>query len=249
MIGDALYIAARAPRPGFTKSRLGRIIGQVQAATLYAAFLRDLATRFAHAPFAVGWYVTPEDAWPELAPLVEQTDRRGAVIPQGPGDWTERQRALFAAAGSRGEARTVLIASDSPQLEVAVIIRAFEQLADHDLVFGPTIDGGYYLIGMRTGAQGAARRPWEVLSGVRMSTGTVLDELCTRADALGLSASLLPVTFDIDEVDDLDLLTPLALLRPDLSSTRSALLGLGLVSAETVAAHSAAHALPVGGRR
>src|SRR5688572_26357191 len=111
MIGDALYIAARAPRPGFTKSRLGRAIGQLQAATLYAAFLRDLATRFAHAPIPVGWYVTPGDAWPELAPLVEHTGMSGPVIPQGAGDWTERQAALFAGAAARGEARTVLIAS------------------------------------------------------------------------------------------------------------------------------------------
>lgn len=246
MIGDALYIAARAPRPGFTKSRLGRAIGQRQAATLYAAFLRDLATRFAQAPFPVGWYVTPEDAWPELAPLVEHTGRRGPVIPQGPGDWTERQRALFIGAAQRGETRTVLIASDSPQLELSVVSEAFEQLADRDLVLGPTTDGGYYLIGMRD----SARRPWDVLSGVRMSTGTVLDELLTSAEALGLSAGLLPATFDIDEVTDLDQLTPLAMRRPDLSSTRSALLGLGLVAAETVTAYREADARVVaGGRR
>ena len=245
MIGDALYIAARAPRPGFTKSRLGRAIGHRQATTLYAAFLRDLATRFTQVPFSVGWYVTPEDAWPELAPLVEQAGRRGAVIPQGPGDWTSRQRALFAGASQRGEQRTVLIASDSPHLEVDIVAEAFARLADHDLVLGPTTDGGYYLIGMQTGRTGAARQPWDVLDGVQMSTGTVLDDLRARAEGLGLEVGLLPETFDIDEVQDLDQLTPLALRRPDLSSTRSALLGLGLV-----ASHEATAArLAAGGRR
>ncbi|MBI2323280.1 MAG: hypothetical protein HYU88_14575, partial [Chloroflexi bacterium] len=67
---EVLYIAAKAPRVGFAKTRLGEAVGQAQAVALYAAFLRDLAARFADAPFPVGWYVTPPDAWSEIAPLV-----------------------------------------------------------------------------------------------------------------------------------------------------------------------------------
>src|SRR5215218_3241526 len=77
---DILYIAARAPRPGFAKSRLGRAIGQRQAVHLYAAFLRDLAARFARAPFTVGWYVTPADAWAELRPLIAPMGRTAPLL-------------------------------------------------------------------------------------------------------------------------------------------------------------------------
>jgi uncharacterized protein len=52
---DVLYVAARAPRPGFTKSRLGRAIGHERIATLYGTFVQDLAERLEAAPFAVGW--------------------------------------------------------------------------------------------------------------------------------------------------------------------------------------------------
>jgi uncharacterized protein len=230
---DALYIAARAPRPGFTKSRLGRAIGHVAAATLYAAFVRDLSARLSRAPVSVGWYITPDDAWPELEPLVPAdwtwNAPPGMVIVQPPGDWTERQCQLLATASVRGERRTILIASDSPQLGLDTIAEAFARLDRDDLVLGPTEDGGYYLVGVRSPADPDSVRPWEALAGVRMSTGTVLDEILSRAAGLGLRTSLLSPTFDVDEVADLERLIPLALRRDDLAATRAALQTLGLV--------------------
>lgn len=266
---DVLYIAARAPRPGFAKSRLGRVIGHEQAVMLYAAFLEDLARRFADAPFTVGWYITPVDAWPELASLVTVRGQHGPVITQPDGDWTERQRALFAGAAARGEQRTVLIASDSPHLGVDAVTAAFARLgqdgavsrdslpAGDDLVLGPTDDGGYYLIGMQTAGSPKTRaqapgtpaaeacRPWDVLSGVRMSTGTVLDELRVRANTLGLRTGLLPSTFDVDEYTDLDRLIPLALHQIDLLATRVALARLGLlIPTDDVAARPTPEPIP-----
>jgi uncharacterized protein len=245
-----LYVAARAPRPGFTKSRLGLAIGHERAAALYAAFVRDLAARLDGAPFAVGWYVTPDDAWPELAPLVPARWERGPVLVQPPGDWTERQRTLFATATARRERRTILIASDSPQLSLDLIVDAFERLDRDDLVLGPTDDGGYYLVGMRTPDAPAAAPPWEALTGVPMSTATVLDEILARAARLGLRVGLLPSTFDVDEAVDLARLIPLALRRADLAATRAALETLGLVPAPTAPAERAPLIpLPVGGTR
>jgi rSAM/selenodomain-associated transferase 1 len=211
-VSDVLYIAAKAPRPGLCKTRLAQTIGDDAALALYRAFLQDLATRFADAPFPVGWYVTPADGWPELARIVGPSDR---VVEQGEGDWTERQRWLFATAAARGESRVVLVASDSPQLPVAAVQQAFDALDRNELVFGPTHDGGYYLIGMRA--------LHDVLSGVRMSTGTVLDELIGRAEARGLSVGLVETLFDVDEAADLAQLARLAEAREDLPATRAAL--------------------------
>ncbi len=215
-----LYIAAKAPRPGFVKTRLGRALGQDAAASLYRAFLRDLGARFADAPFAVGWYVTPADAWPEVAPLVGSSGRRGRVVLQGDGDWTERQRALFAGAAARGEEPVILIASDSPQLGVEVVVDAFRLLDRHDLVLGPVHDGGYCLLGMRG---------WhDVLRGMPMSTDTVFRDIIARARSVGLSVGRIAPTFDIDEADDLRHLRPLLAKRADLAATRAALVRLGL---------------------
>ena len=142
---------------------------------------------------------------------------------QGEGDWTERQRQLFRDAAG-GEERVVLIASDSPQLTVGVVEDAFRKLDRHDLVFGPTYDGGYYLIGMR-GFH-------DVLSGIPMSTGTVLDDITRRAEQIGLSVGWVETTFDIDEVEDLEHLRRLAATRADLAATRTALEALGLYGVE-----------------
>jgi rSAM/selenodomain-associated transferase 1 len=224
---DALYIAAKAPRPGFAKTRLGRRIGHPAAIGLYRAFLRDLGARLASVPArcgcTLGWYITPPDAWGELAPLLTRggAGQPARILAQGEGDWTTRQDALFAGAAARGEARTILVASDSPQLTPDLIAAAFRQLNRHDLVFGPVHDGGYYLIGMRG---------WhDVLRGVPMSTGTVLQDLVARARSRGLSVGRVASLFDIDEAADLEHLRRLVATRPDLPATRAALLEFGLL--------------------
>jgi uncharacterized protein len=219
-VRDTLYIAAKAPREELTKTRLGRAIGHESAVILYKAFLTDLAARFADATFALGWYVTPPDAWEEIAPLAGWRGRAARVSIQTEGDWTERQRQLFREAAARGEQRTVLIASDSPHLAVGIVEEAFRELDRHDLVFGPTYDGGYYLIGMR-GFH-------DVLSGIPMSTGTVLDDIARRAEQIGASVGWVETTFDVDEIEDLEHLRRLVATRADLAATRSALDALGL---------------------
>ncbi|MDQ3066373.1 MAG: TIGR04282 family arsenosugar biosynthesis glycosyltransferase [Actinomycetota bacterium] len=200
--GTALYIAAKAPQPGQVKTRLARAIGDEAAASLYSAFLDDLAGRFPDA----SWFVTsPEDwaGWPR------------PTLAQPAGDWTERQSALFRGAPARGESRVVLIASDSPQLPAATVAEAFRLLETHDVVLGPVRDGGYYLIGMRG---------WhDVLAGVAMSTSSVLEEVVACARARGLSLALVEPTYDVDEVDDLALLGD---DHAEMPATRAALAAL-----------------------
>ena len=221
-MADRLYIIAKAPRVGLAKTRLGRAIGHEAAVALYKAFLRDLSARFADAPFECGWYLAPSDAWDDISPLVDWGEREVRVLFQREGDLTERQRELFRGACERGEERVVLIASDSPHLTVEVIEQAFRELDRHDLVFGPTYDGGYYLIGMR--GQG----PCEVLHDVPMSTDSVLDGVIAQAGRAGLSVGRVETTFDVDEVEDLEHLLQLVEHRTDLAATRAALETLGL---------------------
>ena len=220
-MSEALYIIAKAPRAGLAKTRLGRAIGDEAAIVLYKAFLRDLAARFAGAPFECGWYVTPPDAWDDLSPLVDWGGREVKIVLQEEGDLSERQRELFRGAAARGEEKVILIASDSPHLDVGVVQRAFRELGRHDLVFGPTYDGGYYLIGMRAFE--------DVFCGVPMSVGTELKDVVAVAELAGLSVGRVETTFDVDEVEDLEYLRRLVEHRPDLAATRAALEDLGLL--------------------
>ncbi len=218
---DALYIIAKAPRAGLAKTRLGTTIGHEAAVALYKAFLQDLAARFTDAPFRCGWYVTPPDAWADISPLVDWNGREVRLLFQREGDLTQRQRELFRGAADRGEERVVLIASDSPHLGVEVVEQAFRELDRCDLVFGPTYDGGYYLIGMR-GFK-------DVFRNAPMSTGAELDAIVAHAEEAGLSVGWVETTFDIDEAEDLEYLQKLALERDDLATTRKALASFGLL--------------------
>jgi rSAM/selenodomain-associated transferase 1 len=214
-----LYIAVKAPRPGLAKTRLAAAIGDEAALALYRAFLADLAARFCDGPVPLGWYVTPPDAWAEL-----HTICRGGVdvrvLDQGEGDWTARQRRLFAGMAGRGETRTVLTASDSPHMRAEWVADAFRQLERHDVVLGPVEDGGYYLIGMRA--------PHDVLAGIAMSTATVAEQIATRCRMSGLSLGLVETTFDVDEVGDLPRLAEELERRPDCPATRAAVASLAL---------------------
>jgi uncharacterized protein len=213
---DVLYVAAKAPVPGRVKTRLAQAIGENAATALYRAFLLDLAGRFPSA----SWYVTPLGDWKRSG-----IAQGRPCLEQPPGDWTERQRALFHGAPERDESRVVLIASDSPQLLEKTVAEAFALLDAHELVLGPVADGGYYLIGMRG---------WhDVLRGVAMSTGSVLDELLRAAQSLSLSATTLAPTYDVDEVADLELLAYDADARDDLAATRAVLDGLRVGSLVT----------------
>jgi uncharacterized protein len=226
-----LLIAARAPIPGFTKTRLGATIGMERAAALYAAFLVDLAARFTPSReddlgFDVGWAYTPAE--PDFASVLiglgctpPQASCR-FVAQHGEG-WDLRQANILRWGRDQGYERTVLIGSDSPQLPVAVVCDAFAALADHDVAMGRTRDGGYYLIGMR-GIH-------DVLTGVPMGTVTAAAALAQRTADLGLRLAALPESFDVDEERDLTHLR--AALTPDgkaAPATWKALCRLGLAT-------------------
>jgi uncharacterized protein len=202
---NLLLIAAREPKPGATKTRLGAAIGAERAARLYQAFLTDLAARFTPGLGTdlgcdLGWAFTPPecDFRQVLAMLDCPPPDDVRFVPQSGGDWGERQANLLRWGHDHGYERTVLIASDSPHLPRSTITNAFAALGDHNLVIGRVWDGGYYLIGV-SGFH-------DVLSGVPMSTARAADAVAARAQRLGLRVTEVPPTFDIDEAADLDLL-------------------------------------------
>ncbi|MGI8609571.1 MAG: TIGR04282 family arsenosugar biosynthesis glycosyltransferase [Candidatus Dormibacteria bacterium] len=221
MTSDCLYIAAKPPVPGQVKTRLARGIGAGASARLYAGFLEDLAADVRDSGVAAGWFIPP-GAWvpPSLGPHQLMTRRQVGR------SWSERQAGLFEARHRDGHPATVLIASDSPQLrmtEVGAQLREWRA----ELVLAPVHDGGYYLFGMRGNH--------DVLRGVEMSTADVSAEIARRAAELQLELHLLPVQFDVDEVEDLAPLAAAAAVLPHLRATRRALakIGAGAVLAVT----------------
>jgi hypothetical protein len=200
-----LLVAARMPVAGETKTRLGRAIGMDRAAALYRAFLADLARTLAAASAAAGfdlvWTHSPPDAdfRQAIAEIAGDAPERVRTLPQiDDEDWGRRQRALLRWGHDAGYARSVLIASDSPQIGAGVIDEAFGALEASDVALGRVHDGGYWLIGQRGFA--------EIFDDVPMSTASAADALVARASALGLRVAEVPGTFDVDVEADLELL-------------------------------------------
>jgi glycosyltransferase A (GT-A) superfamily protein (DUF2064 family) len=92
--------------------------------------------------------------------------------------------------------RTIAFNSDSPHLPNSVLEDAFETLAAHQLVVGPTHDGGYYLVGAK------ASHP-ALFAGDGMGTNSALERLLLRARTLELSVGFAAPFYDVDVADDL----------------------------------------------
>jgi glycosyltransferase A (GT-A) superfamily protein (DUF2064 family) len=114
---------------------------------------------------------------------------------------------VFAHFTARGKQRVVAFNSDSPHLPASILWSAFETLAEHDVVVGPTNDGGYYLVGAKD-AHGT------LFDGDGMGTKSALEALLARARGLQLSVGLTDLFYDIDVEDDLTRLAAELRLSP-----------------------------------
>jgi rSAM/selenodomain-associated transferase 2 len=104
--------------------------------------------------------------------------------------------AAMTRAFDRGAKRVVLVGTDIPDLSATLLVSAFEQLRQHELVIGPSTDGGYWLVGMN--------RPTDIFERISWSTPTVLRDTLALTRRRGLTASLLEPLSDLDEPADLD---------------------------------------------
>lgn len=191
----ALIVFAKAPVAGLAKTRLIPALGAEGAAALAARLLRHTLAQGAAAGFgALELCATPDATHPALVAAARE---HGAVLAvQGEGDLGARmQRALGRRLATH--ARALLIGTDAPALDAAVLHAAAAALAAHDAVFVPALDGGYALVGL------AAHAPERLFADIAWSTPQVMATTLERAAELGLRTALLAPLPDIDEPADL----------------------------------------------
>src|SRR5580700_4814282 len=200
-----LVIMAKAPRPGAVKTRLTPSLSPEAVTAFYCCLLDDtlaLARSLEVAGVQVA-IMCPESDVDELARLAgpQLPGKAAAVVAQKGEGLAAGLTSVFAhfAEGHRTNAlqrRVIAFNSDSPHLPRSVLEDAFETLAAHDVVVGPTHDGGYYLVGAK------ASHP-SLFASDGMGTRSALERLLARARALELSVGLADPFYDIDLVDDL----------------------------------------------
>lgn len=192
---ECLLVFARYPEAGKTKTRLIPALGATGAAELYRkmaeksiAVVRDLAKM--RSLTVEVWYTGGNSE------LMRKWLGDGIIYqPQIKGDLGERMANAFTSAFCTSK-QVILIGTDCPGLDTAAINEAFERLQQHDLILGPAVDGGYYLIGLK-------RIIPELFQGICWGTSKVLQQTLAVAHQLNLSYSLLPELADVDRPEEL----------------------------------------------
>ncbi|MBT0663518.1 TIGR04282 family arsenosugar biosynthesis glycosyltransferase [Geobacter pelophilus] len=193
---NALLIFAKWPEPGKVKTRLSPPLETHEATELYRCMLLDTLENSAdiigtsRMIFFDGEPGRSAD-FKLLAPDAE-------VVVQEGDDLGERLANAFAKAFAFGYRSVAVVGTDSPHMPVARISEAFHLLNSQcaDVIFGPSEDGGYYLVAMNSLNPGVfADIPW--------SSQDTLARSLEKTESLGLSPALLATGFDLDTVADL----------------------------------------------
>jgi len=199
-----LVIMAKAPRPGEVKTRLASSLSPTDVTAFYCCLLDDtlaLARTLDDVEVAV---MCPESDVNELAQLA---GNEADVIAQKGEGLAAGLTSVFAHFAVDQQRRIIAFNSDSPHLPRSVLEDTFETLSAHDVVVGPTHDGGYYLVGAK------ASHP-TLFAGDGMGTSSALERLLSRARALELSVGFAEPFYDIDVTDDLTRLAAELRLAP-----------------------------------
>lgn len=180
----------KAPRPGFVKTRLATELGDIAAVGLY----RSMVDATLAAVRGTGWETTiwyaPADAAREFEDWLGPDFR---FRPQPAGDLGARMAAVEV--GLAEGTPVIILGGDCPGITTELLLKAGRLLANTSVVLGPSLDGGYYLLGTRT--------PFPSLfAGIEWSTPTVADATRARLLALGQEWIELEVLRDVDTVAD-----------------------------------------------
>lgn len=197
----SVVVMTRAPLPGATKTRLAPALGPNGCAWLHRALI---AHTLAAARDAVGdrFIVVAVDP-PEhlnlvgglVRPVVPQAD----LVAQTGADLGERMAAAAAHAYQRHGGPVIVVGTDLPTLTSAVISQALSDIAaGSDVVFGPALDGGYYLIALARPTAELFALPPHLWGGP-----AVLAASLDRAAELGLRLTMLAPDRDLDTPEDL----------------------------------------------
>ena len=202
--GRTLIIMAKAPRPGRVKTRLAQSLPVEAVTELYRCLLDDTIALVRSLSAVEVAIMCPAS---DVEDLTRLTRGEVGVVAQKGDDLAAGLTSVFAYFAAPGGQRVVAFNSDSPHLPTAVLDGAFEALTAHDVVVGPTHDGGYYLVGAK------AAHP-ALFDGDGMGTKSALDALLARARGLQLSVAFTDPFYDIDVEDDLTRLAAELWLAP-----------------------------------
>ncbi len=191
---NSAIIFAKYPHPGKVKTRLAATLGEKSAVKLYKLFAEKLIKLIRHMPDMRKYIFHPDEEDGKLM-------RRWGGIRffyglQKGDDLGIRMKNAFKMVFSHGAKKAVIVGTDVPDITRGIIREAFQSLDTCDLVIGPSLDGGYYLLGMKQPNE-------ELFQDISWSTASVYVETLRKISRQGKSCFILPALIDVDSEADL----------------------------------------------
>ncbi|MFV2034258.1 MAG: TIGR04282 family arsenosugar biosynthesis glycosyltransferase [Halocynthiibacter sp.] len=180
----------KEPRAGRVKTRLGQGFGMIGAAWWYRHHTSALLRRLDDPRWQLILAVSPDNT----GPICRAWPGHLARLAQGPGDLGARM-ARIARILPKGP--VLIIGADIPAISRVHIAAGFRALGNHDAVFGPATDGGFWAFGLKR----LAPVPPRLFQGVRWSGPHALAD--SRATLAGARVALLATLQDVDTAADL----------------------------------------------
>ncbi|AFY54107.1 hypothetical protein Riv7116_1547 [Rivularia sp. PCC 7116] len=191
-----LIIFTRYPQPGKTKTRLIPALGAEGAANLQrqmTEYTLSKVKKFQESA-AISFEIRFADGNLQLMQNWLGTELNYQL--QGEGDLGKRMENSFMNAFNQGAQEVAIIGIDCPGVNNQVLTEAFQKIQNSDLLLGPAVDGGYYLIALK-------RAIGQLFTNIDWGTAKVLQQTVDIAQQLNLSVAYLPTLADVDRPEDL----------------------------------------------
>ncbi len=188
-----LIVFVKYPEAGHVKTRLAKSIGKKEATSIYRLFVELLLERTDSMDSERLIFYTPANKREKVSIWLDDDSR---LFPQRGDNLGQRMSNAFRFAFARGAREIVIVGTDIPLLDKEVILGAFKKLENRQCVIGPSLDGGYYLLGL-------SHFDGRIFQNINWGTDKVLDQTIEAVKRLGLTYSLLEKHFDVDDIEDL----------------------------------------------
>lgn len=191
MSKNKLIIFVKNPEQGKVKTRLAASIGDKEALSVYEKLLAYTSAIASEVDCdREVWYsrfIPENDIWKE-----DEFDKK---VQTGNSLGSRMSNAFEQTFQSGQYDKAIIIGSDCAELTPEMIRVAFNKLSSADFVIGPAVDGGYYLLGMKTFHS-------EVFEEIEWSTGSVFDNTVQKIKQMRASYTELEKLNDVDTIED-----------------------------------------------
>jgi rSAM/selenodomain-associated transferase 1 len=194
-MNNNILLFIKYPKNGGVKTRLAKSIGDAAAVSLYKCFVEDILSSLQGLNAHIWICYYPENAKDDMAVWLGSSYYY--VLQKG-GNLGKRMQHCFKSSFDKGFEKTIVLASDIPEISENIINNAFKSLEYKDAVIGPSYDGGYYLMGFNKKSYTT-----EVFDEISWSTNLVYEETLRKIEEYNLRYSVLDKINDMDTIEDI----------------------------------------------